>query len=119
MPENQGTLDSWEANAQYWDNGVLQDGNKYWKYLQEPTLDRFIARRPGGRALDLATGNGLCARWLAKRIDTVVATDGTENMLKFATERTSPEEKKHISFQQLDVTQPAAFEAFLASPEAV
>jgi hypothetical protein len=65
--------------------GTKPDGNKYWRTLQEPCLGRFLnghLTKPGCRALDLATGNGLCARWLAERGAKVTATDGSEKMVE-------------------------------------
>lgn len=81
-------LSKWDAIASYWDAGIGRDGNKYWRALQEPCLRRMLGAhlaKPGCRALDLATGNGLCARWLkAQGAAEVVATDGSEDMLVIA-----------------------------------
>lgn len=81
-------LSKWDAIASYWDAGIGRDGNKYWRALQEPCLRRMLGAhlaKPGCRALDLATGNGLCARWMkAHGAAEVVATDGSEDMLVIA-----------------------------------
>jgi 2-polyprenyl-3-methyl-5-hydroxy-6-metoxy-1,4-benzoquinol methylase len=119
------SLDSWRSNADFWNEGIGADGNMYWKHLQEPALDRMLGAnlaRPGGaRALELATGNGLCARWMAARGARVLATDGAEEMLGNA--RTRWEEARKIreggegggevEFARLDVTEGAEWEAFL------
>ncbi|KAM0815441.1 putative S-adenosyl-L-methionine-dependent methyltransferase [Seiridium cardinale] len=110
------TQSSWESNAVYWDEHVGLDGNKYWKTLQEPSLQRLlgdrIRSRQGTRALDLATGNGLVARWLANNgCASVLATDGAAAMLEQAKLRASTaEEKETIEYKQLDVTSAVAFE---------
>ncbi|KAK0616457.1 S-adenosyl-L-methionine-dependent methyltransferase [Immersiella caudata] len=86
-PLSTTALSAWDSIAPYWDEGIGQDGNKYWRVLQEPCLGRFLSEhlaKPGCRALDLATGNGLCARWLAGRGAKVMATDGSEKMAEFA-----------------------------------
>jgi 2-polyprenyl-3-methyl-5-hydroxy-6-metoxy-1,4-benzoquinol methylase len=102
---------SWEDNAAYWDSSIGKYGNKYWKRLQEPSLARLIGPslpQRGGqecRALELATGNGLCARWLARRGVSVLATDACENMLALAKghcEPGTPEEG--ILFRKVDAT---------------
>ncbi|KAH6842318.1 S-adenosyl-L-methionine-dependent methyltransferase [Chaetomium sp. MPI-CAGE-AT-0009] len=105
---------SWEDNAAYWDTTITKHGNKYWQRLQEPSLARLIGPslpNPGSdqgqqcRALELATGNGLCARWLARRGASVLATDACENMLALARghcEPGTPEEG--IRFRRVDVT---------------
>lgn len=109
-------LDSWETNATYWDDSIGRDGNIYWEKLQEPSLRRFLGDYLNGqRALDLATGNGLCARWLAKRGAVVTATDGSENMLQIARSRTREEEYGMIAFEKLDVTQMEDFDRFIAA----
>lgn len=91
-------LSAWEAIAGHWDATITKTGNKYWRRLQEPCLGRLLAAhlgRPGCRALDLATGNGLCARWMASKMREnsgdgdggscyVLATDGSEEMLRIA-----------------------------------
>jgi 2-polyprenyl-3-methyl-5-hydroxy-6-metoxy-1,4-benzoquinol methylase len=109
-------VQAWEANAQYWDANITKHGNKYWQRLQEPCLARLLGpslRKPGCVALDLATGNGLCARWLARNgADRVLAMDGTEEMLRLADAHQQTEEdpwKGKVRLQKLDVTSEADF----------
>ncbi|RYP21551.1 hypothetical protein DL765_002187 [Monosporascus sp. GIB2] len=115
---HQESIESWDANAEFWDNGVGEQGNKYWKVLQLPTLKRMIQVKPGSKALDLATGNGLAARWLASEGASVLATDGSEKMLERAELRHSAAFGDNISYRQLDVTDIAAFEALERDPVA-
>lgn len=94
MPSSPSTLSAraiaaWEANAAVWDAEITRYGNRYWTRLQEPSLSRLLsphlAHKPGCRALDLATGNGLCARWMrAKGAASVLATDASVEMLQRA-----------------------------------
>ncbi|KAH6613630.1 S-adenosyl-L-methionine-dependent methyltransferase [Chaetomium sp. MPI-SDFR-AT-0129] len=102
---------SWDVNAAYWDASITKDGNKYWRRLQEPCLARFLEPflPSGGRVLDLATGNGLCARWLADKLQEsggepgeVVATDASEGMLGVA--RGYGNRDGRITFRRVDVT---------------
>ncbi|KAK4120101.1 S-adenosyl-L-methionine-dependent methyltransferase [Parathielavia appendiculata] len=105
-------VSSWEANASYWDATITREGNKYWRRLQEPCLGRLLGStlenglHGGCKALDLATGNGLCARWLARHgARSVLATDASENMLALAKghcEVGTPDER--IRFGRVDVT---------------
>lgn len=117
--EIKGTLDSWEANADFWDETMGAAGNEYWNLLQKPYLRKLIDVQPGCRVLDLATGNGMASRFLASRGAAVVATDGSAQMLKNCRERCKPEEAARMSFAQLDVTKPADFDDFVKSPLAV
>lgn len=118
-PEQRGIHSSWIDNAEFWDTNIGLHGNKYWQQLQKPSLERLVPIQPGCKALDLATGNGLVARWLASKGASVVASDGSEEMLKHASRRSSPEEADRISYRKLDVTLPEAFEEFLQSEPAV
>ena len=117
--ETTGKVDSWEANAEHWDETMGSEGNKYWQLLELPYLKKMVHITPGCKALDLATGNGLCARWLASEGASVVATDGSENMLEVARRRTLPEQAGKIVYQKLDVTKSVDFEALLDSESAV
>ncbi|KAK3305188.1 S-adenosyl-L-methionine-dependent methyltransferase [Chaetomium strumarium] len=109
-------IHAWETIAQYWDATITKHGNKYWRRLQEPCLARLLGpalQRPGCKALDLATGNGLCARWLARNgAHSVLATDGTDEMLRLADAHRQTEEepwKSKVRLQKLDVTSAADF----------
>lgn len=108
-------LASWNDNADFWDDGIGHEGNKYWKRLQEPCLSRFLSKhlaKHDCQALDLATGNGLCARWLADRGAFVTAADGSDRMLEKARERCS--NNPGITFRTIDVTKAEHFEALVA-----
>ncbi|KAI0970835.1 S-adenosyl-L-methionine-dependent methyltransferase [Xylaria arbuscula] len=94
---------SWTTNAAYWDNGI-QEGNKYWKCLQKPALERMIQISSHTRVLELATGNGLVARWLADKGASVLATDISGEMLNLAKRREKPQHQEKISYRQLDIT---------------
>lgn len=119
-PEKQrGIHGSWIENAEWWDTTMGLDGNKYWQQLQKPSLERLVPVQPGCRALDLATGNGLVARWLAGKGACVTASDGSEEMIKHAARRSSPDEAERISYRVLDVTLPEAFEDLAKSESAV
>lgn len=117
--KQQGIHSSWIDNAEFWDTHMGRSGNKYWQQLQTPSLERLVPITPGCKALDLATGNGLVARWLASKGASVIASDGSEEMLKHAIQRSSPEEAERISYRLLDVTFPEAFEELLQSEAAV
>ncbi|KAL2265231.1 hypothetical protein VTJ83DRAFT_6331 [Remersonia thermophila] len=112
-------LSSWDANAAYWDGAITREGNKYWRRLQEPSLARLLAptfARAGRlRALELATGNGLGARWLAAKlaalsgggeraVSEVLATDGSGEMLKVARGYHEDREGVAVRWRKVDVT---------------
>ncbi|KAE8312177.1 S-adenosyl-L-methionine-dependent methyltransferase [Aspergillus transmontanensis] len=104
-------LAAWENHARSWDSTMGDDGNDYFSVLELPALKRMISGQKRNRALDLATGNGLVARWLAEEGFSVVATDGARAMLEHAKARTALwyeegrlDKERKISFELLDVT---------------
>ncbi|KAM7197574.1 S-adenosyl-L-methionine-dependent methyltransferase [Rhypophila sp. PSN 637] len=132
------SISSWETNATYWDSVMGLEGNKYWKKLQVPCLQRMLKKKSSGHvftALELATGNGLGARFLASHgAKSVLATDAAEAMLDIAdgyldlpvesrgsdaraagtaAERETKLLRDIISLRRLDVTKDEEFEALL------
>ncbi|KAB8257397.1 S-adenosyl-L-methionine-dependent methyltransferase [Aspergillus pseudonomiae] len=104
-------LAAWENHAGSWDASMGDDGNDYFSVLELPALKRMISGQKRDRALDLATGNGLVARWLAQEGFSVVATDGATAMLEHAKARTAIwydegrlDKEREICFELLDVT---------------
>lgn len=112
--EQRGIHSSWIKNTEDWDTTTGLDGNKYWQQLQKPCLQRLVPGQPGYEALDLATGNGLLARWLANKGASV-----TEEIVQRAIRRSSPGQVERIAYCTLDVALPEAFEEFLRSGPAV
>ncbi|KAH8836550.1 hypothetical protein MCOR27_006286 [Pyricularia oryzae] len=113
-------LASWVTNAQFWDDSIGAGGNVYWRKLQEPSLRRLVSAKieaakasaAGGRALDISTGNGLCARWLVDEgIPSVRAVDGSSGMIEVAKARMAEAKPRYDGIQigLLDVTDRAAF----------
>ncbi|KAB8075114.1 S-adenosyl-L-methionine-dependent methyltransferase [Aspergillus leporis] len=110
METGNPAVDAWERHAKSWDEMMGDDGNDYFLILELPALKRMIAGQRKGRALDLATGNGLVARWLAQEGFSVTATDGSAAMLEQAQARTATwyeegrlNKDQNISFRVLDV----------------
>lgn len=97
------------------------EGNDYYRIVELPSLERTAAVKPGDRALDLATGNGLVARWLASKGARVIATDGSQAMIDHAKQRSTNangENVNSISYQILDATSTQSFENFIAKETA-
>ncbi|OJD16081.1 hypothetical protein AJ78_03714 [Emergomyces pasteurianus Ep9510] len=116
-PINAEALAAWETNAGFWDQTMGDEGNDYYNVVELPALERMAAVKPGDRALDLATGNGLVARWLASKGATVIATDGSRIMLDHARRRganAKGENISAISYHVLDATSTEDFEKFIA-----
>ncbi|KAK1149020.1 hypothetical protein N8T08_007695 [Aspergillus melleus] len=115
------SLVAWENHAKAWDEQMGDDGNAYFSALELPILERMILPRKSARAMDLATGNGLVARWLAKEGASVVATDASRPMLERARARTENwyqdgrlSRERKISFEVLNAASMDAWEEFIS-----
>ncbi|KAJ0413543.1 S-adenosyl-L-methionine-dependent methyltransferase [Aspergillus carlsbadensis] len=117
MASENPSLTPWEKFASTWDEGMGDEGNDYFRYLELPILEKLIRPAEGFHALDLATGNGLVARWLAQRgAASVVATDGAPAMLEYAKARTEGSIfADRISYHGLDVTSQESWDEFVGS----
>ena len=62
---NQETRDVWDINAAYWDE-YMGEGNDFVELLCWPAIERLLDVSEGSRILDIACGNGLTSRRLAK-----------------------------------------------------
>jgi 2-polyprenyl-3-methyl-5-hydroxy-6-metoxy-1,4-benzoquinol methylase len=94
--------DPWDINAAYWDERMGDEGNDWHLMLVRPAVERLLGPVAALRVLDVACGNGLFARRLAKLEADVVATDASERMLDHARRRTAGDQR--IEYRQLDVT---------------
>lgn len=107
----------WDGIASDWDKAIGDAGNDYWTYLQEPVLRRMVGDIAGQQALDLATGNGIVARWLAREGATVLGTDGSRKMVELARARTFVGETTPgtARFQQLDLMNQGEVDEFVST----
>ncbi|KAK3998093.1 S-adenosyl-L-methionine-dependent methyltransferase [Cladorrhinum sp. PSN332] len=102
-------LAAWDSIAPDWHNTITATGNKYFHRLQVPILTRFLLSHLSAspRCLDLATGNGLVARWLIDHgASSVVATDGSEEMIRIADMLISADSRYDgkITVKKVDIT---------------
>jgi 2-polyprenyl-3-methyl-5-hydroxy-6-metoxy-1,4-benzoquinol methylase len=80
----------WDDNAAYWDE-FMGEGNDFVEVLCWPVTKQLLELQPGNRVLDIACGNGLTSRRLAKLGCDVVAFDFSKRMIEKAKEYPSPE----------------------------
>jgi 2-polyprenyl-3-methyl-5-hydroxy-6-metoxy-1,4-benzoquinol methylase len=81
----------------------MGEGNDFVELLCWPAIERLLDVRPGGRILDIACGNGLTTRRLAKLGFEVEAFDFSTAMIEKAIKRTDEFSDK-INYQVLDAT---------------
>jgi 2-polyprenyl-3-methyl-5-hydroxy-6-metoxy-1,4-benzoquinol methylase len=99
---NEETRESWDCNAAFWDER-MGEGNDFVNVLCWPRIERLLAVKPGERVLDVACGNGLTSRRLAKLGAQVTAFDFSSEMIAHAQAR-SKTESKAITYLVLDGT---------------
>ncbi|EFQ97754.1 hypothetical protein MGYG_00795 [Nannizzia gypsea CBS 118893] len=120
METNANPVAAWDQLAEIWDTLMGTPGNDYFTVIELPALERLAQPKPGDCALDLATGNGLVAHWMAQKGAGVLATDGSPAMVAHAQARQSKrlkddEDEGKVSYKILDVTNPQHFEELIQS----
>ncbi len=78
---------AWDTNAANWDTN-MGEGNGFALQLVVPAEKELLTVRPGDRILDIACGNGLHARRLAREGARVLAVDVSPRLIEFARKRT-------------------------------
>jgi len=92
----------WESKAEFWDAG-MGEGNAFQRVLIAPAAERLLALHPGETVLDVACGNGVFARRLAKLGARVVAADFSARFLELAQARTTAHADR-IAYRLVDAT---------------
>ncbi len=98
----QETQAIWNQNAVWWDE-KMGEGNEFQKILVAPATERLLNVQPNQVILDLACGNGVFSRRLARMGVYVVACDFSEKFLECAKTRTT-ELIERIDYRLIDAT---------------
>jgi demethylmenaquinone methyltransferase/2-methoxy-6-polyprenyl-1,4-benzoquinol methylase len=105
-------IDLFAKSAPYYDSILdLISFRQYAKFLKRAV--EILAPRKGERILDLCSGTGRAASWMATAAGDkgeVVGLDITESMVKVARERYGG--LKNLTFLQRDVTKPFGYENY-------
>jgi 2-polyprenyl-3-methyl-5-hydroxy-6-metoxy-1,4-benzoquinol methylase len=117
--ENSHAHRAWNTNAEFW-NDRMAEGNDFFNLLVWPAVERLLRLTSGDRLLDVACGNGVTSRRLARAGASVVAFDFSESMIDLAKERTG---RSGIDYRVIDATDrkalldlgPAAFDGALCN----
>jgi SAM-dependent methyltransferase len=95
----------WESKAEFWD-ARMGEGNPFQLILIGPAVERLLQVQPGERVLDIACGNGVFARRLARLGARVTATDFSPRFLELARAR-SAVSGEEIDYRLADATDEA------------
>jgi ubiquinone/menaquinone biosynthesis C-methylase UbiE len=80
--------EAWEKKAAFWDK-MMGEGNAFQRVLIGPATERLLKVLPGETVLDVACGNGVFSRRLAKLGAKVVAIDFSKKFIELARARTA------------------------------
>jgi 2-polyprenyl-3-methyl-5-hydroxy-6-metoxy-1,4-benzoquinol methylase len=108
---NDGVKDVWNTNAEFWD-GRMGEGNAFHKTLIEPAQLKLLGIKPGQYILDVACGNGQFARKMSELGAQVTAIDFSENFIKIARSKSSP----NIDFRVVDATSKSDLATLAGAP---
>lgn len=75
---------NWSTNADLWDAGYDEHGDRNRKYSSDPVLLEFLGPAAGKRVLDAGSGNGYLARLLARQGGRVVAVENARRFHEIA-----------------------------------
>jgi 2-polyprenyl-3-methyl-5-hydroxy-6-metoxy-1,4-benzoquinol methylase len=98
--ENTHAQQAWNTNAEFWDERMAE-GNDFFNTLVWPSVEKLLQPAAGGRLLDIACGNGLTSRRLARAGASVTAFDFSETLIGLARKRGGP---PHIDYRVIDAT---------------
>lgn len=102
--ENSRVLRAWNAIATFWDKHMAE-GNDFFNTLVWPAVEKLLQPAAGEHLLDVACGNGLTSRRLARAGARVTAFDFSEAMIGLARKRGAAAE---IDYRVVDATDKAA-----------
>src|SRR3989442_1921120 len=108
--QNEETGIIWDKNAAFWDER-MGDGNDFQRLLIGPASERLLNLRPGETVLEIACGNGVFSRRMARLGVHVIATDFSAQLLERARARNS-EYGDCIEYRLLDATHEDQIVAF-------
>jgi 2-polyprenyl-3-methyl-5-hydroxy-6-metoxy-1,4-benzoquinol methylase len=108
--ENSNVRHAWNTNAKFWDERMAE-GNEFLNTLVWPAVENLLRPMAGDRLLDVACGNGVTSRRLAKAKAIVTAFDFSEAMIYCAKERSAASD---IDYRIIDATDREALLNFSA-----
>ncbi|MEM6802907.1 MAG: class I SAM-dependent methyltransferase [Bacteroidota bacterium] len=101
---NEENRQMWESNADFWDQHMGWEGNRFHNELIAPSTIKLLELSAGDKLLDIGCGNGIFARKMAAKGIEVLAFDFSAQHIKNA--RSYPSE--HIEYKVLDATDKTA-----------
>lgn len=84
---NMESLNAWETNAQFWDNKMGDDSNRFHCEVVRPHTEELLDIKTDDLVLDIACGNGNFSKRLVEQGAKVIAFDYSPKMIELAKTR--------------------------------
>jgi SAM-dependent methyltransferase len=94
--------EAWDQQAVPWDTRMAEDDNDFHLMLVRPATESLLSIKPGERVLDVACGNGIFSRRLARLGAHVTAIDVSPTLIERARARGDSEDD--IDYRLIDAT---------------
>jgi ubiquinone/menaquinone biosynthesis C-methylase UbiE len=95
-PSVKKELTLWDQASRWYDSLVGSQGTDFQKDIIMPGVFRLLEIGKKDRVLDLACGQGVFSRFMAKKGIQVEGLDSSSELLKYARERSGPSIKYHV-----------------------
>jgi 2-polyprenyl-3-methyl-5-hydroxy-6-metoxy-1,4-benzoquinol methylase len=103
---NSESKDRWETNAEFWDDYMGDESNRFHRELIRPYTEELLQIKQGHVVLGIACGNGNFSRRLSDLGANVIAFDYSSKMIERAKLRTK--DITNISYRVIDATDTTA-----------
>ncbi len=107
--EESGRL--WDAKADFWDALMGNEGNRFHRLVVGPTQLSLLGLTRADKVLEIACGNGVATRDVARLADHVVACDVSPRMIEACERRAQTAGLTNIDFRVVDATDEGALRA--------
>ncbi|GED16909.1 hypothetical protein AMI01nite_49000 [Aneurinibacillus migulanus] len=97
------SLSRWDENAEYWDDYMGEQSNRWHRQLIRPNTERLLDIKEGQTILDVSCGNGNFSKRLAELGAKVIAFDYSTKMIERAKLRCK-DNLNNIDFRVIDAT---------------
>lgn len=98
----------WDAKAEFWDELMGDAGNRFYRELVGPAQMLLLDLGPSDQVLEIACGNGVATRDVARTAGRVVACDVSPKMVAASRKRAEAANLRNTEFHVVDATNEAA-----------
>lgn len=101
----------WDEKADFWDELHGDEGNRFYRELVKPAQMSLLDLQPADAVLEVACGNGIATRDVARIAGRVLACDVSPRMIAASRRRAAAAGLRNIEFHVVDATDQGALRA--------